>query len=643
MSGHPGGSKLGNLDFVVERLVDDLDSGGVAGIAFSNPARESGAKGRKNVTAWGGVAGLLGDDFEDIDYLGRGSSGVVYRATQRSLGRTVAVKVFRRFAEDETADRVLAEARAQAQLSWHSNVVSLYGQGMTSDGFPYLIMEYAPGGSLASRVRDRGPLPEREWTRLCSELLAAVASAHDGGVLHCDVKPSNVLFAADGSARLADFGIAKANGMATGTIDSIEGSLGYVAPELLDGEKPQPAGDVYSLALTLAYALNGEPPLDDDLTIAQAVAAVHAGVPTACASWHGCPEGVEHVLRMACSVDPDARPSASEIAQVLRADSDPGSSTTTDRSSRSSVRVLTVGAVIAVVALFGMVLVRSPGPGIEPVAATTKAFDLCAEYESYVRDREELISDVSTELELSASPVTVARRLLHDYPFEFAALSKPFIDALIAADLVSGEVTSDQLANVVVAQNLRVLAGGKPFLYDGEVGSFEPVGLPTFLFEPARIFSEANRVATRECPQVTTDFAARKARLSSAIYSNLSNPRFMDGFFADPESYDVFDARTALLVATYAWFFFDEMLMSHPQWFFEMMDRHDDVRRVISIEHPEALLQIVASNPDLVDKLTQQDWKADLQEGLDLINPVMSLGVVEMYGPLMEELGLVIG
>lgn len=591
------------------------------------------------MSAWGSVAELLGDDLDDIRFVGRGSSGSVYRATQRSLGRTVAVKVFRRFADDET-DRVISEAKAQAGLSWHANVVSLYSHGTTPDGFPYLVMEYAPGGSLQDRVRDAGPLDEALWRRMGAELSSALAAAHDAGVVHCDVKPSNVLFAADGSVRLADFGIARATGMTSGTLDSIEGSLTYVPPELLDGHRPTAANDVYSLALTLGFAQSGNPPYPDGLTLAQAVAAVQSGRPNVELDRYGLDKETEELLERSCARDPDARPRSSELAVALG-----GGGTTTPRvavtSGRGRPGRLWFGAaILGLLAVVGALIARSPEPRVQAVSDAAPAFDLCSEYETYVRDRENLLTSASAAFEQSASPVDVVDRLLNRYPGEFAALSEPFLRHIIDRGLVSGDVTADRLATVVTAENLRVLNGGKPFLYDGENGTFDPIGLPANLIEPASVFSEANELAVALCPSVETDFASRKARLSSAIYSNLSDPGFMEGFFGDPRSYEVFDARTALLAASYAWDFFEGLLSIRTDWLFEMLDRNPGVRRVLSEVHPEALLEAVSLDPALMDYLGAPEWLAELQGGLDRSTPATRRGLKDFYGPQIDLLGL---
>lgn len=590
------------------------------------------------MTAWGSVAELLGDDLDDIEFVGRGSSGSVYRATQRSLGRTVAVKVFRRFADDE-ADRVLSEARAQAELSWHGNVVSLYDQGTTPDGFPYLVMEYAPGGSLQDRVRDRGPLTAQAWRSVGAELSAALAAAHEAGVVHCDVKPSNVLFAADGSVRLADFGIAKAAGMTSGTLDSIEGSLGYAAPELLDGERPRAANDVYSLALTLGYAQTGQPPLDEALTLAQAVAAVNAGVPVAEMRWQACPDAVEAVLHRACSPKPGLRPSASELAEVLSSEVPVGAEPYANKSAGRAGRYFGVGAAVVIMALVGALLVRSPQRGVEPVAAAP-AFDLCAEYESYVEARTEVFDGASSSLEQSTSPVDAANQLLRSYPDQFGVVAAAYIQKVLDNSELTGEVTADQLATMAMADNLRVLGGGKPFLFDGTSGAFDPSVLPVYLAQPSQMFSEVNRYSSERCPEVSDDFAPARARLSSAIFSNLSDPVFMKKFFEDPRSLDVFDSRTTILLATYAWEFFEGVLLTEPAWFMSTLERHDDIRRTLAFEQPATLLKVAASDPSALEQLRQPEWLADLQVGIDRSLPMERLGMSESFDTELRALAL---
>lgn len=649
-SNRPGGATVGfSTTGAVERascvrpVAMFLEHGRLIDVTSCIPAAgRIECRGATIVTAWGRIAELLGEDLDDIELLGRGSSGAVYRATERSLGRTVAVKVFRRFTGDET-DRVFAEAKAQASLSWHANVVSLYRRGVTQDGFPYIVMEYAPGGSLEDRVRDAGPLDEATWRRAGAELAAALAVAHDAGVVHCDVKPSNVLFAADGSVRLADFGIARATGMTSGTLDSIEGSIGYVPPELLDGQRPVPANDVYSMALTLAFAQSGHPPFPEGLTLAQAVAAVQAGPPELELAQHCSDPVAAELLERSYARDPAARPDAGRIAAALQSGGDASKVTTAPRHTPGrSRRLWTAVAAVVLIGVAGLLLQRpsrEPAFDIEPASDIEPVFDLCSEYETYARDREDLIADVTPELAVSHSAVGVVDRMLNTYPEKFAELSKPFIDDVIDHGFVDGDVTAQQLATVVTAENLRVLDDGERFLNDGENREVDAVDLPPYLQEPARVFSEVNEYAASECPKVSTDFTRLKAALKWTIRQKLTNPGFLDSFFDDPDSYEVIDAHSALLIATYAWGFFEDMLSTRTDWLFETFERQDDVRRVISTAYPEALLKAVQLNPGLIESVRQPEWAADLQLGLDRASPAARAWIAMEYRSQIEAIG----
>ncbi len=435
------------------------------------------------MTAWGSVAELLGEDLDGIEFLGRGSSGTVYRATQRSLGRTVAVKVFRRFAEDET-DRVLAEARAQAMLSWQANIVSLYSHGVTPDGFPYLVMEYAPGGSLADRIEDRGPLPEEEWRRMGAELAAALAAAHDAGVIHCDVKPSNVLFAADGSARLADFGIARATGMTSGTLDSIAGSLAYVPPELLDGEKPQPANDVYSLALTLIYAATGAQPLEGLVSRPALVAKIRSGAPPLPAPLLKIDQRAKQALERGLASDPTRRPSAAQICSDVARKNESDGSESPRRIARLGQSARVAVSLAIVVALLGSVLVVGGwSRGSRETPPST-----CSQFQRYLSMRRALFDQVSADLEQSSDPSVVIERLLITYPAEAAKIIVPFLNAQARA-AGSSEVTLAEIGQLSRVDAMRAISGGKQFLFDGQSGELDIRSLPPELRHPAdRVF-----------------------------------------------------------------------------------------------------------------------------------------------------------
>ena len=190
------------------------------------------------------------------EQLGRGGMGEVFRATDTNTDRAVALKVLTS-TEPGSAQRFRSEADLLTLLD-HPGVVRLRGSGF-HDGVPYLVLDLADGPSLARELAD-GPLDLGRMRRVGSEIADALAHAHDHGVVHRDVKPSNVLFAADGRARLADFGIARLAGAQTLTrTGQLVGTAPYLAPEQVAGDEVGPAADVYALGLVLAECLTGRP------------------------------------------------------------------------------------------------------------------------------------------------------------------------------------------------------------------------------------------------------------------------------------------------------------------------------------------------------------------------------------------------
>jgi serine/threonine protein kinase len=207
-------------------------------------------------------------DFELTEVIGRGGMGVVYKARQKSLGRTVALKMVRdgSLASPEQRARFKAEAESAARLE-HPNIVPVYGVG-DHDGHAYYCMPYVDGPTLARRLAG-GPLPPREAARLIATLARAVHFAHEHGVIHRDLKPSNILLAGS-TPKVADFGLAKrvavedGGSVPTGPTQSgaIIGTPSYMPPEQASGGRGPlgPAADVYALGAILYECLTGRPP-----------------------------------------------------------------------------------------------------------------------------------------------------------------------------------------------------------------------------------------------------------------------------------------------------------------------------------------------------------------------------------------------
>jgi serine/threonine protein kinase len=257
----------------------------------------------------------------DAVQIGQGGFGKVYRAHQSDLNRDVAVKVLTNVDLDEEAQqRFTREARAIGRLSGHPNVVDVYAQGLTDDGAPYLIMELCAGGSLGDRVKRGRPLTWQEATENVVAISGALQTAHAVGILHRDIKPANLLVDSYGTAKLADFGIAHVGSEATMTATgTMAGSPAHIAPELIMGQKPTPASDVYSMASTLFALITGQAPFvrEGDTSLLPLIQRITHEPAPHLGQW-GVPPPIADIIAAAMAKNPAARPqSIEEFAQAL--------------------------------------------------------------------------------------------------------------------------------------------------------------------------------------------------------------------------------------------------------------------------------------------------------------------------------------
>ena len=226
------------------------------------------------------IAGrLLARRYRLVSALGRGGMGVVWQGRDELLGRSVAVKEILLPPElpDEEREvlrrRTLREARSAGRLS-HPNVVTVYDV-VEEDGRPWIVMELVRSTTLAQAIREYGPLPPGEVARIGLQVLAALHAAHRAGVLHRDVKPSNVLLTGDGRVVLTDFGIATLEGdPSLTTSGTLLGSPAFIAPERIQGRGAGKESDLWSLGATLYTAVEGRPPYDRGTTLPTLAAAV---------------------------------------------------------------------------------------------------------------------------------------------------------------------------------------------------------------------------------------------------------------------------------------------------------------------------------------------------------------------------------
>lgn len=258
--------------------------------------------------------------FADPVEVGRGGFGVVYRCTQPSLDRTVAVKILTVELDEENRARFFREQRAMGRLTGHPNIATVLQVGATDSGHPYIVMPYYQLDSLHTRIREHGPIPLDEALCLGVKLAGAVEAAHRRGILHRDVKPANILLTDYGEPVLADFGIARiAGGFETAT-STVTGSPAYTAPEVLAGDPASAAADIYGLGAVMFSALTGHAAFErrsGEEVLAQFLRITEQPVPEL--SEHGIPDDVSATIARCMSRSAERRPTtAADLGEELR-------------------------------------------------------------------------------------------------------------------------------------------------------------------------------------------------------------------------------------------------------------------------------------------------------------------------------------
>ncbi len=201
--------------------------------------------------------------YRIVSALGEGAMGRVYLAEDPNIDRKVAVKVFSpgklgsRKASESFGKQLLAEAKAAGRLN-HPGIVTVHDAGIDEDSGPYVVMEWIDGKSLAEILQEEGPLPVARASAWLAEVAEALDYAHRQGLIHRDVKPSNILIDSEGRARIIDFGVAKVEAQAMVRTSTVSGTPPYMAPELVQGEPIDPRADLFSLVACYYELLTGE-------------------------------------------------------------------------------------------------------------------------------------------------------------------------------------------------------------------------------------------------------------------------------------------------------------------------------------------------------------------------------------------------
>ena len=261
---------------------------------------------------------ILDQRYELEELVGGGGMADVYKATDRLLQRPVAVKILHeQFQRDqEFIEKFHREAQAAARLS-HPNIVNIYDVGVSA-GEHYIVMEYVPGTTLKELIQQRGHLEPDAALAITREIAEALAHAHANGLVHCDIKPHNILMLDGAHAKVADFGIARAVTESTMTYSgNVIGSVHYFSPEQAKGTVITPKSDVYSLGVVLYEMLTGELPFTGENPVSIAMKHLQDEPTPVRRIDPAIPPVVEALVARMMAKDPALRPESAELVHEI--------------------------------------------------------------------------------------------------------------------------------------------------------------------------------------------------------------------------------------------------------------------------------------------------------------------------------------
>jgi eukaryotic-like serine/threonine-protein kinase len=264
---------------------------------------------------------VIAGRYELVELIGRGGMSSVWKAHDRLLDRTIAIKLLHeQFTQDEEyVERFRREARSVAQLS-HPNIVTVIDRG-EDEGRQYIVFEYVEGENLKQLIERSGPLPVRDALLLTLQMARALGFAHERGLIHRDVKPQNVLLNEDGQPKMTDFGIARSVDVEGVTVTgTVLGTSEYIAPEQARGQRVDALTDVYSLGVLLYELLAGRVPFQGENFVAIALRHVNEPAPSVLELRPDCPPRVGLAVERAMAKRPEQRfGSMNELCAELEA------------------------------------------------------------------------------------------------------------------------------------------------------------------------------------------------------------------------------------------------------------------------------------------------------------------------------------
>lgn len=261
---------------------------------------------------------VLEDRYELKELKGSGGMADVYLAHDVLLDRDVAVKILhQQFQRDiDFVERFRREARNAARLS-HPNIINVYDVGISS-GQNFMVMELVEGETLKQKIREEGSLTLTDTLKIAKDVASALEHAHEHSIVHCDIKPHNILLDSNGRSKVADFGIARAVTGTTATFTgSVMGSVHYFSPEQASGALITPKSDIYSLGVTMYEMLTGKVPFDAETPVAIAMKHVNESPAPIHELRRGVPLQLENLIFRMLRKNPIDRPDAEEVIEEL--------------------------------------------------------------------------------------------------------------------------------------------------------------------------------------------------------------------------------------------------------------------------------------------------------------------------------------
>ena len=263
---------------------------------------------------------VLAGRYELLERIGEGGMSVVYKAKDKLLNRFVAIKILKPefIGDHKFIDSFRRESQAAASLS-HPNIVNIYDVGKEGN-IHYIVMELIEGRALSDYIKEQGPMPYPKVIAISKQIAAALSFAHKNHIIHRDVKPHNIMMTPNGTAKITDFGIAKAVNAATivDSTDGIIGSVHYFSPEQARGGYVDEKSDIYSLGIVMYEMLTGNVPFDGDNPVNIALMHINGEMTPPSDLVSGIPPALEHIVMKCTDKYPVNRyASADELIEAL--------------------------------------------------------------------------------------------------------------------------------------------------------------------------------------------------------------------------------------------------------------------------------------------------------------------------------------